>query len=804
MKKTWIVWISWLCLQNLGAQETGVYQVPPKEIADMLLAKPTPAVRVDSKGNWMLLSERNSYLGVEELGQPEIKVAGLRLNPNNYAPSRQSFVNSFLLKEIKTGREYMIYGLPPGLQAGNISWSPSETKVAFTHTMSNRVDLYVIDIAAQNAKKINRSPLNTTLGNAYAWVDDQTILYKAAIQSTTLAPQRPILPKGPTIQENMGKAAPSVTYQDMIKSPHDEAVFEFYGTSQLILHKNGLETNIGAPGIISSFSLSPDRNYLLMRTIRKPFSYLVPAGGFPSTVAITDVTGKVVKVLAELPSAETTPSGYDNTQNVPRGFDWRDDEKATVTWAEPLDSGLMKTNVPHHDAIYALSAPFNAAPQLLFKTVLRYAGTTWGDSTVALVREVLWSKQINRVSRFNSKTGSLELLYERNLTDAYGNPGEPVMKRNALGRPSIQLTDNGTQILMNNPVGSSPRGDLPFLSKFDLTTKKSNIIWRCQEGVFESVEQVLDADKLVLLTRRETQREVPNYWIKNLVLRIADNQLTQFNNPYPQLEGVLKEKISYKRADGVDLTGNLYLPKNYDKSKDGPLPMLLWAYPREFNSAADAAQVRGSRDKFTMLSWGSPVFFVTQGFAVLDNAEMPIVATSADKKPNDDFVAQLKLNAEAAINKLVDMGVGDRNRVAVGGHSYGAFMTANLLAHSNYFKAGIARSGAYNRTLTPFGFQTEERTYWQAPQLYYEMSPFSYANKIKTPILLVHGDADDNTGTYPINSERLFAAIKGHGGTVRFVYLPYEAHGYRGRENVLHLLWEENEWLRKYVKEVKK
>jgi len=804
MKKTWIVWISWLCLQNLGAQETGVYQVPPKEIADMLLAKPTPAVRVDSKGNWMLLSERNSYPGVEELGQPEIKVAGLRLNPNNYAPSRQSFVNSFLLKEIKTGREYMIYGLPPGLQAGNISWSPSETKVAFTHTMSNRVDLYVIDIAAQNAKKINRSPLNITLGNAYTWVDDQTILYKAAIQSTTLAPQRPILPKGPTIQENLGKAAPSVTYQDMIKSPHDEAVFEFYGTAQLILHKNGLETNIGAPGIISSFSLSPDRNYLLMRTIRKPFSYLVPAGGFPSTVAITDVTGKVVKVLAELPSAETTPSGYDNTQNVPRGFDWRDDEKATVTWAEPLDSGLMKTNVPHHDAVYALSAPFNASPQLLFKTALRYAGTTWGDSTVALVREVLRSKQINRVSRFNSKTGSLELLYERNLTDAYGNPGEPVMKRNALGRPSIQLTDNGTQILMNNPVGSSPRGDLPFLSKFDLTTKKSNIIWRCQEGVFESVEQVLDADKLVLLTRRETQREVPNYWIKNLVLRIADNQLTQFNNPYPQLEGVLKEKISYKRADGVDLTGDLYLPKNYDKSKDGPLPMLLWAYPREFNSAADAAQVRGSRDKFTMLSWGSPVFFVTQGFAVLDNAEMPIVATSADKKPNDDFVAQLKLNAEAAINKLVDMGVGDRNRVAVGGHSYGAFMTANLLAHTNYFKAGIARSGAYNRTLTPFGFQNEERTYWQAPQLYYEMSPFSYANKIKTPILLVHGDADDNTGTYPINSERLFAAIKGHGGTVRFVYLPYEAHGYRGRENVLHLLWEENEWLRKYVKEVKK
>jgi dipeptidyl aminopeptidase/acylaminoacyl peptidase len=357
---------------------------------------------------------------------------------------------------------------------------------------------------------------------------------------------------------------------------------------------------------------------------------------------------------------------------------------------------------------------------------------------------------------------------------------------------------------MNNPVGSSPDGDLPFLATFDLASKNSQIIWRAKKGFYETITAVLDANTLKLVTRKESQTEVPNYYIKNLKADGIDQQITGFSNPYPSMVGVTKEKLKYKRADGVTLTGDLYLPKNYDKMKDGPLPVLLWAYPREFNSAADAAQVRGSRDKFTLLSWGSPVFFVTQGFAILDNAEMPIVATSADKKPNDDFVAQLKMNAEAAINQLVDMGVGDRNRVGVGGHSYGAFMTANLLAHTNLFKGGIARSGAYNRTLTPFGFQNEERTYWQAPQLYYEMSPFSYANRIKTPILLVHGEADDNTGTYPINSERLFAAIKGHGGTVRFVYLPYEAHGYRGRENVLHLLWEENEWLNKYVKGVKK
>ncbi len=789
-----------LAFSGPKAQDAVSYQTPPKEIAELLLAKPTPGVRIDSKAEWMLLSERNSYPTVEELGQPEIRIAGLRLNPNNYSPSRQSFVNDFRLKNIKSNQEFPIAGLPAGMLAGAATWNPSETKIAFTNTTGSRVDLYVIDIASKKATKINKQPLNAVLGQSYTWVDDNTLLYKTATQPATNAAKRPITPKGPTVQQNLGKAAPSPTFQDLIKSPYDEQLFEFYATTQLVQNKNGVETNIGKAGLISSFSISPDKKYMLVRTIKKPFSYLVTANGFPSTVAITDLTGKVVKVLAELPSTEGTPSGYDNTQNVARAFDWRDDEPATITWAMPLDGGLIKTNVEYHDAVYALSAPFTGEAKELFKTKMRYAGTTWGDASLSLVAEISRTKQMNRVSRFNTATGAMELLYERNQTDAYNNPGSPVLTRNKFGRPAIQTTDNGTKILMNNTTGSSPKGDLPFLAKFDLAGKKNEIIWRCQEGVFEVVEDVIDADKLVLLTRRESQKEVPNYYIKNLVLRMADKAITSFVNPYPQMEGVTKEKIKYKRADGVDLTGDLYLPKGYNKEKDGPLPVLMWAYPREFNSAADAAQVRGSKDRFTAISWASPIFYVTQGYAVLDNAEMPIVSTGPDKKPNDDFVAQLQLNAEAAINKLVEMGVGDKNRMAVGGHSYGAFMTANLLAHTNLFKAGIARSGAYNRTLTPFGFQNEDRTYWQAPKLYYEMSPFSYADKIKTPILLIHGEADDNTGTFPINSERLFAAIKGNGGTVRFVFLPYEAHSYRGKENLLHMLWEQYQWLEKYVK----
>lgn len=433
---------------------------------------------------------------------------------------------------------------------------------------------------------------------------------------------------------------------------------------------------------------------------------------------------------------------------------------------------------------------------------MRFGGISWGSPSLALVREFSRTKQTSKLSKFDPSTGSLETLYELNTTDAYNNPGTPVTTKNKFGRSVILTTDNGSKLLLNNTVGASAKGDLPFLAKFDLKTKKSDILWRSKEGSFEMVTDVLDPQKLVLLTRKESQKDVPNYFIKNLKLRIADRAITNFGNPYPQMEGVSKEKISYKRADGIDLTGDLYLPKGYDKTKDGPLPVLIWAYPREFNSAADAAQIRGSQDKFTTISSGGPIFFVTQGYAVLDNAEMPIVAKDG-KKPNDTFVEQLQLNAEAAIKKLSDMGVGDKNRMAVGGHSYGAFMTANLLAHTNLFKAGIARSGAYNRTLTPFGFQNEDRTYWDAPELYYQMSPFSYANKIKTPLLLIHGEMDDNQGTFPINSERLFNAVKGFGGTTRFVYLPYEAHGYRGKENILHMLWEMNTWLETYVKKAK-
>jgi dipeptidyl aminopeptidase/acylaminoacyl peptidase len=784
----------------LIAQDNGGYQLPPKDIADLLLAKPTPGISVDRKGHWMLFSQRNSYPSVEELAQPELRIAGLRINPNNYTLSRQNFINDLSLKELSSGSAFKIQGLPAPMLAGSVSWNPSESKIAFTNTSNKQVDLYVIDIALRKAMKINKAPLNTITGGSYQWIDDNTLLYKVSPKPVSAAPPKLLMPKGPTIQENMGKKAPSATFEDLIKTPYDEALFAFYAESQLVKNTGGVETPVGKPAIYTMVNISPDKKYILTRTVHRPFSYLVPANRFNSTVSITDLTGRPVKMVAELPSGETSPGGFDNVQNAPRDFDWRDDRPATLTWCEPLDSGLIRTTMEYHDAVYELAAPFTGEGRELFKTKLRFQRIVWGNDSTALVFEILRSKQTERTMRYNPAAGSIVSLMERNTTDAYSDPGFPVLTQNQYGREVLQTVDKGSKLLLNNPVGSSARGDLPFLAKFDLGSRQNEIVWRCQPGGFEFISQVLDANKLTLLSRKESHDQVPNYFVKNLVMRAADRPVTAFANPYPQLDGITREKLSYKRADGVDLTGDLYLPKGYDSKRDGPLPVIVWAYPREFNSAADAAQVRGSKDRFTVISWASPVFWVTQGYAILDNAEMPIVATDSSKKPNDNFVNQLSMNAEAAIRKLSDMGVGDSNRVAVGGHSYGAFMTVNLLAHTKLFKAGIARSGAYNRSLTPFGFQNEDRTYWEDPQLYFEMSPFNYADKITTPLLLVHGEMDDNSGTFPIQSERLYNAIKGHGGTVRYVVLPYEAHGYRGRENLLHLLYEQNAWLDKYVK----
>ena len=805
---------------NLSAQDDFSYQTPPKDILDLVMAKPTPGVSIDRKGEWMLLTERSSFATVEDLAQPELRIAGLRLNPKNFGPSRSGYSINFQLKNIKTKESFSISGLPENLKAGSIQWSPDESKFAFTHTSNNRIDLYVVEIASKTAKKINSAALNTVSGGAYSWAGNDKLIYKTVPNNYRGYPPPPAAPRGPVVQENLGKAAASRTFQDLIKNGYDEDLFDYMATAQLVVNELGTEREIRKPAIYSSVSVSPDKNYVLLRIINRPFSYLFPINGFPHTMAVIDIKGAFYDELVKNPSAEGQPIGFDDVENFPRNFDWRDDEAATITYVQALDKGLGRSKSEFRDAVFQIKLPdlktistTSGPPNVsdlkglmktgteLFRTQRRLRNIAWGNSSLALVYQSMTFDRKMQMYAYNPSNGAMDLVYERSTNDAYSDIGSPMFAKNSFGRDVLLQFKNGNLLLRSQ--GSSPEGDMPFIQSFDLKTKKGTQLWRCVAPYYETVIDVFDAENLVFLTSRESPTEVPNYYIRNLKKKIAPVAITDFKNPYPQMEGVSKQKISYKRADGIDLTGDLYLPKGYNKEKDGPLPVVMWAYPREYKSAADAAQVRGSKYTFTRINYGSPIFWITQGYAVLDNAEMPIVG-EGDKEPNDKFIPQLYLNAHAAIQALAKMGVGDSNRVAVGGHSYGAFMTANLLAHTKLFKAGIARSGAYNRTLTPFGFQAEERTYWQAPEVYFNMSPFSFANQIKTPMLMIHGEMDNNSGTFPIQSERMYNAIKGHGGTARLIFLPYESHGYAAKENILHMLWEQNQWLDKYVKNADK
>ncbi len=789
-------------LSSMLAYAQDTYQTPPKPLADLVNAQPTPSVSVNAKGTLMLIIERSDLPSIADLAQPELKLAGLRLNPLTNGGSRQSYSLNLKIKKLSDNSETQVTGLPKNPKLSYLSWSPDESKVAFTHTTENKIELYILDIATAKAAKLTDLAINATLGSPMSWLPDgKGLLVKTTVANRGNAPEVSRVPVGPNTQENLGKKAQAPTYQDLLKNATDERLFEYYCTSQLVkVMLNGKTQNIGATGITPSVSLSPDGKYILTETISRPFSFLVTLRSFPTKIEILDINGKSVRTLASNPLEEDQPWSRDATTPNPRGFTWRADAPATVYWTEAKDGGDPKKKVEIRDQVYTLDAPFTGSQTAFFASKLRFRGIMWGNDKVAITSEYWWQTRqtLNKVIN-PSNPNEQKVLFDYSSEDRYNDPGDPEMKRNQYGRDVLNINKKNEIILFG--TGASPEGDHPFADMMNLDTKEKKRIFRSEAPFFEQPIAMLDAEKGTLLITREKQNENPNYYIRNVNSKEL-KQVTAFPHPNPQVKGITKQLLRYKRPDGVELNATLYLPAGY-KKEDGPLPTFLWAYPAEYKNKENAGQVSGSEYQFNRISyWGAPAM-ATMGYAVLDNASIPIVG-EGDKEPNDTYIEQLVASAKAAIDEGVRLGVVDATRVGVGGHSYGAFMTANLLTHSNLFKAGIARSGAYNRTLTPFGFQAEPRSYWQAQDIYTKMSPFTYADKMKTPLLLIHGEADNNTGTYPIQSERYYAALKGMGATTRLVMLPYESHGYQAKESLLHMLAEMNSWMDRYVKNTKK
>jgi dipeptidyl aminopeptidase/acylaminoacyl peptidase len=782
------------------------YRLPPREIADIALAKLPPSVIISNDGRWLLLLEQEPFLSIGELSEPEYKLAGTRVT-GRFGPSRREGYRSARLLETGTKAVFDIEGLPGNVNILDAEWSPGSATIALTVRAEGYCSLMFVSTEDHRAYPVTGQILNRTTGQSPygrgggifpGWLSENELIAHVVPEGIGELPGPPRVPAGPVAQSSDGKAEAARTYQDLLKNPYDEQLFDHFFTSQLMILSPEGERKIGRPAIYSQVSLSPDKRYLLVTTVDRPYSYQVPMSGFPQTTAVMTVEGETVKVLSHRPMT-ADGMGYDVSSPYPRQFAWRPDKAATVYWTEALDGGDPRRNPqPFMDAVYELAAPFGSDKALLVKTEFRCGGITWCDDAFALVRET--SRRMRRMKTYSFAPSNPDqgrkLVFDVSTDDGYADPGTPVMVDNSFKKKVIYTDRKHSELLMTSQ-GASPEGDLPYLSRYDLRTGTNTVVWRCEAPYYETIIDVSEPARLRFVTARQSVEEPVNYFLRDAKKKTSE-ALTSFPNPYPQLAGMQVEKMQYKREDGLDLTATLYTPVGYDRSQ-GRLPVLMWAYPREYRSADDAAQVRGSKYMFTIINYRSPVFWVTRGFAVMESVEMPIVGGEG-VEPNDNFLAQLTMNAEAATRAIHKMGVGDTSRMAVGGHSYGAFMTANLLTHTSLYKAGIARSGAYNRTLTPFGFQAETRTYWEAPDVYFRMSPFNYANRLSGALLLIHGEADNNTGTFPIQSERLFAAVKGHGGISRLVILPYESHAYSAKENILHLLYEVDVWLDKYVK----
>lgn len=781
-----------------GRAEATPYQIPSPDLIAIVDSPPTPNVMVDPSRSWLLLLERRSLPSIEELAEPELALAGARVNPRTNGPSRRSPSSGMKLVRVSDGETRTIEALPENPRIDDVQWSRDGSRLLFTNTTREGIELWVLDVEGGEPSRLVGPVVSLVASVPPRWIDQSNIVFLMVPNDRGATPEAPRVPTGPVIQENLGQKSPAATYQDLLASPYDEELFDHYLMTEIArVDLHGTISKIGDSDRYRECRPAPGGEYLLVVRHHPPYSYLVPSSRFPARTEIRTADGEPVRELNDSPLQEQIPIASGSVATGPREFTWRDDVPATIVWAEALDQGDSGQPAEQRDQLYSLEAPFEGSPTPFARLELRYNGITWGDDDLALVNSYEWKtrRTVTAIIRPSAPGAGMKVLFDRSREDRYNDPGDPLTGINEMGRPVLMRTGGNALLLVG--MGASPEGNRPFLDRLDLESRESTRLFQSEAPYYERVIAVLDREGSLALTMRESVETPPNLFTRTLGTD-GLRQLTYFPHPTPQLSGIQKEIVRYQRADSVGLTATLHLPAGYDPETDGPLPMLMWAYPREFKSADAAGQVTRSPYQFDRVTASSPLLWLIRGYAVLDNPTMPIVG-EGEAEPNDTYVEQLVAGAQAAVDAMVERGVTEPGRIVIGGHSYGAFMAANLLARTDLFAAGIARSGAYNRSLTPFGFQSEDRNYWEAPEVYDTMSPFTHADKINEPILLIHGEADNNSGTYPMQSERLYDALKGLGGTVRLVMLPHESHGYRARESILHMLWETERWLDTYA-----
>ena len=765
----------------------------------------------------ILLVSWQDYPSITRVATPFLRLAGVRVEPGNHSkhdtPGGYGITpcaRSFDLVHVADSTQAHV-ALPATACPGEPVWAADGKHFAFVNLAPDSVELWIADATTARVHKIPGVRLNPMFDDAMMWMPDQkTLLVKLVPRGLGAPPAKTSAPTGPSIQETEGQKGQSSTYEvrDTLNNRHDEDVFDYYAASQLALVNvsSGAITPLGKQANYESLDPAPGGKHIFVTKIHKPYSYINTYDHFPKQVEVWDIsqpTRIAVHTIASLPLADRIP--IHGVTTGPRDFSWRGTDPATLIWAEALDNGDWNVDVPNRDKIMLSKAPFSTPPVEIVRTVQRYAGYQWSEQpSIALLTEFdgnrHWKKTF--IVNVDDSQQKPRLLWDLSTQELYKNPGSPVTRQLPDGATVIR--QEGDSIYLRGQ-GSSTEGDRPFLDRLNLATEQSERLFRSDKTCYEQFLAFAGQDSKTFLTWHQSPTDPPNAFKRTIENKIDPPEeeatysstsaaITHIPDPSPAVRAIKKRLVKYKRADGLDLSFTLYTPPGYQEGTR--VPAILYAYPLDYADPSAAGQVSGSQNTFTRLRQYR--FLLLAGYAIIDNASFPIVGDP--KKAYDTYLDQLVADAKAAVDEAVRLGVADRDRIGVTGHSHGALMTVNLVAHSDLFRAGVATSGSYNKTLTPFGFQNERRSVWEAPDVYLKVSPFFVADKIKTPLLLMHGAEDANPGTTPLQSSKLFEAIRGNGGTTRLVLLPHEPHWYTAKESNEQEVYEMLRWFDKYVR----
>ncbi len=792
------------------------FSLPDHDVVSIIDAPPTPLTVPSPSERYLAQVSYQAHPPISLLAKPALRLAGVRLDPAINGRQRTRRFTGLSVLRISDGSQRELK-LPADASVSLPVWAPDGERFAFCLDESDRIGVWTASAAGEaDPVPIPGLAVRDVLGGepphagtTIGWSRTGRWLFALGSpagqeSASALAGQTPSIE--PRVDEAIGKKSMMATFQDLLRTPADEDRFEALATTipLRVDPVTGEQTQLGPPGLYQYIEDSPDGKYLLVYRLQRPFSFRVPFGLFARRIEVWPWDGlasgpnpgQPVAVIADSPVSDEIPMM--GVPTGPRLVTWDERAPARLIWTEALDGGDPVASAEHRDVIKYAVAPFDAPPTEAFKVKNRCLGWTnfMAACPILLVEHdrdrrwlTTWLTELEHPTRNR-------VLFELAEDDAYGDPGDALTMLHPDGSHTIR--QEGQSIFLRGE-GATPEGERPFVDRYDLETGESVRLFHSPADAHESMLCFAHGDTDQLVIWHQSQTEPPNLRVVSVAAAGGSvlRQLTSWPDPHPTLTQMDKRLVVTDRGDGVKLSGMLYLPPGYDRERDGRLPLVIWAYPYDFGGAGTAGQVRVSTTRFTRLTAADPAWFVLRGYAVLTNATMPVIGSPETK--NDTYLQQITAAATAHIKALVDADIADPAQVAVAGHSYGAFMTANLLAHTDLFAAGIARSGAYNRTLTPFGFQTERRSFWEAPAIYDQVSPFRYADQITAPILLVHGAEDSNSGTFPVQSERLFQAIQGTGGTARLVILPHESHIYVARESVLHVLAEEFSWLDRWL-----